>query len=92
MRSSAAFLAAERPPFFLSDHDKSRIFHSILIKDCARLIGRAVVNCKDGEVGICLRQNRIKAFAEIQGDVVDRDDDCYFWLVINVGWWGGGTS
>ena len=64
-----------------------------LIKNCARFIGGAVVNCKDGEVGICLRQNRIKAFAEIRSDVVDRDDDCYFWLVINVCiLYGGGVA
>ena len=54
----------------MSDHDKSRIFHSILIKDCARLIGGAVVNSKDGEVVIGLRQKRIKAFAQIRSDVV----------------------
>ena len=66
-------------------------FDGILIKDCARLIGRAVVNCKNGETGVCLRKNRIKAFAKIRSDVVYRNDDCYLGLGISICLSGGGA-
>ena len=75
---------------FLVDYVYSRVCLRILFKNFPRIIRRAIVYGKNGEILVSLREKGVKALSEVSGSVVHREDNGYFCSSLLFRKWLGG--